>query len=91
MRDNMGRLTERDLMVSASLLKQLSEEFERPEFLSLGPDILKVIIDDMEKIKFKMQKHYLRHRQIEVVEQMIGFDVLINYARKLQNKDVASM
>ncbi len=87
----MGKLSKQELHVSATLLKQLQEEFLNPEFLNLGPDLLEVIITDMEKIKFKMQHHYLKYKQIEVVDQMIGFDVLINYARKLQNKDVASM
>jgi hypothetical protein len=89
----MGALNDNEFLLSGLLLEQLYEEFNKPEFQNVGPELLATIIDDMESIKRNMQIHWLRHKQIKVVEQMIAFDSLINYARKLQNKnnDVASM
>jgi hypothetical protein len=89
----MGALNDSEFLLSGLLIEQLYEEFSKPEFKNVGPELLAIIIDDMESIKRNMQIHWLRHKQIKVVEQMIAFDSLINYARKLQNKnnDVASM
>lgn len=85
------RLGEKDLVFSELLLKELTRELTKPEVKNLPPNTLQYFVDEMEQIKVQMQKHWLTHKQIEVVEQMIGFDALINYVRKLQNKDVASM
>lgn len=86
------RLTEKDLLLSSLLLKQLTDELTQDEVRDFSYAQLGIFIDQMEAIKKNMQVHWLKYKQIEVVEQMIGFDVLINYVRALQtNKDVASM
>jgi hypothetical protein len=85
------RLGEKDLLFSQLLLKELTSELLKPEVKELPFNTLQYFVDEMEFIKQQMQIHYLQHRQDEVAEQMIGFDALINYVRKLQNKDVASM
>lgn len=85
------KLGEKDLLFSELLLKELTKEITKPEIKDLPHETLQFFIDEMEFIKVQMQRHYLQHKQAEVVEQMIGFDALINYVRKLQNKDVASM
>lgn len=85
------RLGEKDILFSKLLLKELTWELSKPEVKELSPETLQCFVDEMEHIKRQMQHHWLKYRQTEVVEQMIGFDGLINYVRKLQNNDVASM